>query len=228
MTKHAQHGVSLVELMVGMTIGLMIVATASLLMSHQMKDTRRLGLETQVEQDLRAAADLIARDLRRAGYWQHASQEAVAPGSAPNPYADVTASNTARSGSTLAYAKPMFDPEEDDGRLDANDRSGIKLESGVLRLLFGDSGWQAITDPEVVTITRFQVTMDKHQVPLELYCAKPCSSSPPSGSVCPPMQEIREAHIELAGVAARDPGVQRALETTVRLRNDRVVGSCGV
>ena len=62
-------GLSLVEMMVGIAVGLFIVAGASLVTVNQISDNRRLTLETQVQQDLRAAADLVARDLRRAGYW---------------------------------------------------------------------------------------------------------------------------------------------------------------
>ena len=61
-------GLSLVELMVGITIGLIVVAGATLLTATQLSDNRRLLLETQVQQDLRAAADIIAREVRRGGY----------------------------------------------------------------------------------------------------------------------------------------------------------------
>ncbi|MDQ2780283.1 MAG: prepilin-type N-terminal cleavage/methylation domain-containing protein, partial [Pseudomonadota bacterium] len=62
-----QRGLSLVELMVGITIGLFVVAAAATLVSVQLADNRRLLLETQMQQDLRATADIIGRELRRAG-----------------------------------------------------------------------------------------------------------------------------------------------------------------
>ena len=61
-------GISLVELMVGIAVGMIVVAGASVMLVNQVNEHRRLMLETQVQQDLRASADLILRELRRAGY----------------------------------------------------------------------------------------------------------------------------------------------------------------
>lgn len=70
--KHAfamarQRGLSLVELLVGISVGLFVLAGATLLLSTQLGDNRRLLLETQLQQDLRATMDIITRELRRAG-----------------------------------------------------------------------------------------------------------------------------------------------------------------
>jgi len=40
-----------------------------MVLTTQLGDNRRLLLEAQMQQDMRTAADLISRDLRRAGYW---------------------------------------------------------------------------------------------------------------------------------------------------------------
>ena len=62
-------GLSLVELMVGVAVGLFVVAAAALMASGQLSDNRRLLLETQLQQDLRATVDIVTRELRRTGYW---------------------------------------------------------------------------------------------------------------------------------------------------------------
>lgn len=211
MSRRLQQGLSLVELMVGIAIGLMIVATASALMAHQLHDARRLGLETQVEQDLRAAADLVVRDLRRAGYSPNAIDG--------SPYAEVTAGDAAKPSHAVGYARAL-DADED---VAARERSGVKLDNGTLKLLLGDSGWQAITDPEVVTVTRFDVAVTTRDLPLDGACECPAAAVGP----CPPVQQVREASIELAGTATRDPRVHRSLHADVRLRNDRILGRCG-
>ena len=53
----AQRGLSIVEMMVGIAVGLIVVAAATLMVAGQLADNRRLLLETQVQQDLRASAD---------------------------------------------------------------------------------------------------------------------------------------------------------------------------
>lgn len=212
MNVHRQQGLSLVELMVGIAIGLMVVATAATLMAHQVQDARRLGLETQVEQDLRAAADLVVRELRRSGYSPHAGDG--------NPYADVTAGDAESPSHAVSFARAM----DTDDAVAARERSGIKLDNGTLKLLLGDSGWQAVTDPEVVTVTAFNVAMTTRSLPLAGACDCPATAT--ATSPCPPVQELREAHIELSGTATRDPRVRRSLQADVRLRNDRILGPC--
>ena len=61
-------GLSMIELLVGMTIALIVVAaTGSVVAGHQVA-ARRAEFEARLMQDLRAAAELVGRDLRRAGY----------------------------------------------------------------------------------------------------------------------------------------------------------------
>ncbi|MDP1789633.1 MAG: hypothetical protein Q8L12_03580 [Methylibium sp.] len=73
----------MVELLVGFTVALFVVIGSIVLLVDQLRDSRRLLLEARVHQDLRAAADLISRDLRRAGFWQRTSTDR------PNPYQDI-------------------------------------------------------------------------------------------------------------------------------------------
>ena len=51
-----QRGLTLVELMVGLAVGLFVLAGATLVVSSQLNDNRTLLLETQIQQDLRAKA----------------------------------------------------------------------------------------------------------------------------------------------------------------------------
>ena len=66
--------------MVGVTLGLFVVAAAALMVSTQLGENRRMLLESQLMQDLRAASDIITRDLRRASYTTNARRQCVVPG----------------------------------------------------------------------------------------------------------------------------------------------------
>ncbi|MCR5883350.1 prepilin-type N-terminal cleavage/methylation domain-containing protein [Rhizobacter sp. J219] len=65
--RHSQQGLTLVELMVGMAIGLLLIAVALLAMSQHLRENHRLLIEARLTQDLHAMMDLLSRDLRRAG-----------------------------------------------------------------------------------------------------------------------------------------------------------------
>ena len=80
MMRLRSRGLSIVEMLVGIAIGLFVVAGATLVATGQLADNRLLMLETQLQQDLRATADLVARELRRGGLWGNAA-DSVWPGS---------------------------------------------------------------------------------------------------------------------------------------------------
>lgn len=224
MSRRTIRGLSLVELMVGIAVGLMVVAGASFVAVNQIGDNRRLLLETQVQQDLRAAADMVARDLRRAGYWG-ASETGVWQGNdpnvAPNPYAATSpnAPGAAVAEVTFAYSRDAAGAE--DGAID-DDREGFgfKLESGVLKMRLGGA-WQALTDGNVLEVTRFDVALNAQTA--QQACFKEC---PGGGTACWPVQSVRRFTVDIEGRAVADPAVVRSVRESVRLRNDATGGAC--
>lgn len=212
----AQRGMTLVELLVGIALGLFIVAGAATLFVNHLGNSRRLLLEARLNQDLRAAADLITRDLRRAGYWGNALQGTVATGASstttPNPYAAVSAS----SGSiTYDFSR---DATENNMR-DANERFAFDVSAGTIRMTINGAA-QAITDPGTVTITGFTIAPTEAVVDIRDSCASACV-----GAGCPTIT-VRQYRVTIAGRATRDATVTRTLQTSVRVRNDAFAGAC--
>ncbi|MEN9890173.1 MAG: hypothetical protein RLY78_468 [Pseudomonadota bacterium] len=228
---------SLVEMMIGITLGMMVLAGAIIVSTTQLADHRRLLLETQVQQDLRVAVDLLARDLRRAGYWAAAPQ-AVSPNATElaavlnNPYATVSPANST-CANQIEYS---FSRDEEgaaayteNNTQDQDERTGFRLQNvggvGVLQMKLADE-WQALTDPTVIRITRFCVRITSTASNL------PNGSDPdqwpatgPSGGTLKLCQ--RNATIEIEATAFHDSAVQRSVGTDVRLRNDLIrEGSC--
>jgi prepilin peptidase dependent protein B len=221
--RRAQRGLSIVEMMVGVAVGLIVVAAATIMVAAQLADNRRLLLETQVQQDLRATADIVSRDLRRAGYWGDAyrgTSSAGAGGIVVNPYRAVSPSASGATASTVTYEYANRNNPED-GVLTDDERLGFRLRSGVIETQLGLNNWQALTDAGALTVTVFNVTADKQQVVLA--CHRACSAGL---TPCPPIQEVRGLTVDIAGRAVSDAAVQRSVRTHVRLRNDNIVGEC--
>ncbi|KPF42319.1 hypothetical protein IP87_00170 [beta proteobacterium AAP121] len=209
--------------MVGVVVSLFIVAAATLLMSTQMTDNRRLLLETQLQQDLRATADIITRELRRSSYWAgHA-------GTVPAP---ATGTVVANPSMALSYVSASNTVNYRYSRVSGASAFGFKLESGAIKSCQGEpnsdglcSGdYQELTDPKSVTITAFTVTQERTASPsndesLILPCPNLCSDSTTN---CWPRVAVREFVITLTGTSASDPTVTRTLRVGVRVRNDRV------
>ena len=62
-------GLSMIELLVGTAIGLIVAAAAAAVVLANVRENRQLQVEARLMQELRSTAGMVARDLRRAGYW---------------------------------------------------------------------------------------------------------------------------------------------------------------
>lgn len=212
LSRRREAGLSLIETMVGLAVGLFIVGGAVKLFVDNMDSNRRLLVETRVNQDLRAAADLIARDLRRSGYWQNALSASPA---ASNPYS-ATSPSGAASASQVTYSLSRDDPGAENDILDANEMLGFRLNNNAIDMRVGT--WQQLTDPSSVIVTEFTVTPVVREVPLGQFCTPACAASAPG---CPTLK-VRRFDIVLRGRAPGDSNVTREISESVRLRNDEL------
>lgn len=239
-------GLSIVELMVGITISLFILAGATLVLTTQLDNNRRLLLEAQLQQDLRTTADMIARDVRRAGYWGKAYCNVFPAGindtvncAAPNPYNTMTpAVAPAPDGTTQLVYDRSTDSElgaslnADDGAVDGGsaarprERVGFRWNegAGTIEFLIGADNWQALTDPAVLKVTQFSMTLNRQVLPV------PCASAgcQAQGPVCggPVTVQSRDLSFTIVARAVHDANVQRSLRENVRLRNSVPVEQC--
>jgi len=171
-----QAGMSLIELMIGMLVGLFIVGgvvSVYIAVAASSGDTLKLS---RLNQEMSAIMNVMSNDIRRAGYWSDAA------GSQPqeNPFAqyDTTAnddstalevrdasanvfiSDTA-SGTCIIYS---YDTDEDDS-LDTDDRLGFRWQGAgnALEMRTGgttadscadaDGTWVAVNNTNSITVT---------------------------------------------------------------------------
>ncbi len=220
-----QRGLSLVELMVGITIGLFVVAAASLVVTSQLTDNRRLLLELQVQQDLRATADVITRELRRAGGRDIATEGVWSEGSVvtANPYASITIA--------ADNSEVRFDYERGLGLQPL----GFKFvasedeDVGVIQS-FISTGWQDLTDRNTMTVTAFTVQERDPAVPDQVIpCARACDPLATNADTsCWPRLRVRAYEIEITAHPRSDPSLVRTVRSEVRLRNDSYVFGPGL
>ena len=155
-SRRSPRGLSMVELLVGTAVGLGIVAAGTTVVTRHARENRALAIESRLMQDLRTATDIVARDLRRAGYWgASASGVRGDDGSAvlANPYALVAPESAASDAVRLSFSRDA----SENGTLDGNERFGFRLRNGAIELQLGDGNWQALTDPATLTVTAFEV-----------------------------------------------------------------------
>jgi prepilin peptidase dependent protein B len=220
-SRRAERGMSLVELLVGMVVGLFIVAGATYFVVNFNADNRRMLLEARLSQDMRAAMDVITRDVRRAGYWQNAYKGASYYGQIGTPvpydgtgYAAMTPAIGTANAITYSYSKAI----DLDEVADATEQYGFALANGVLTTTIGSSGAQPLTDAGTTVVDAFTATMVP--VALDVVCPGEC---PAAGC---PKSYVREVAIVLTAHALTDTKVVRTLRNKVRIRNDLQTGTC--
>lgn len=218
-------GLSLVELMIGIAVGLFIVAAATVMATGQLGENRRLLLESQLQQDLRATSDIITRELRRSG----------AIIGAQNLVATSTAPAQANAVSATTPASGVHNPAEITFRYERNIVEqgpwGFKLQDGIIKTQLVSSitglsaGWQDLTDGSVMEVTQFRVAITPEPTDgIEVPCPKMC----PSGdTTCWPRMYVRDFAVDITARLRSAPEVVRSIRSTVRARNEQVVFRTG-
>lgn len=226
-TAHRQRGLSIVELMVGTAIGLVVVSGAIKVFVDLFSNNRRQLVEVRLNQDLRAAADIIARDLRRSGYWENAAS-GVAVAATDNPFVNDTVTTIGANQITYAYDRNR------DGILTPNtEQSGFRLTGSVIEMRVA-GGWQQLTDPGSVEITAFSVqnaasatqTFSSAEYCPCVSASTPCDPAVVAASASAPLVVKRWVNIVISGRAPTDATMTRQIVEAVRLRNDEIRGDC--
>lgn len=224
MKPHGQAGLSLVELLIGLGLSLFMLSSGIALLTSHLHENGALIIEARLMQDLRAASNAITRDLRRAGHWGDAGAglwqlDAMARA---NPYQVLAAGAGPVEAISLSYSRDGVENH----RLDANESFGFRLRNQGIDMLLGEGNWQPLTDPATVLVTQLQISSSLVELPSTLPCERPCPVSAPAGEVCPPRLQLRQYHLTLSGRSVLDARVERSLQTTVRVRNDALLGRC--
>lgn len=196
-------GFTLAELLVGLAVGGLVLAAAVWAVGTHLALQRRQMIALQIDQELRAAAELMTRSLRRAGFWWGA--DSAAP--AANPYAGWSVSAGPDPGSSAVRMAHAHPERAEDGARTRDEEQGFRVRLGVLESKLGEGNWQALTDPRLMRITRLDL-------------------APRLEPACPAGLVVRSLLITLQAQAVADAAVRRQWSSTVRLRNDMTGAAC--
>lgn len=216
-------GFSLLELLIGLALGLFILSNGLLLLASHLNENRILILEARLMQDLRGAATSIARDLRRAGHWGDAGAALWREGAAlrSNPYQSISSVATTPDTVRLRYSRDA----RENNLVDGNEEFGFRLRNQTIDTMLGGS-WQSLTDPATVRVTALRLTSISNDVVQPELCEKSCPPGGPGVAECPPRLQIRRFAIEISGESPVDPKIRRSIQTSARVRNDAMFGAC--
>ncbi|RZS58719.1 hypothetical protein [Sphaerotilus mobilis] len=244
-------GLTLVELLVALAVGLLIVGGAASLLLAQLDQQRQRLADARLTLALHVVADLAVRELRRSGHWgraddawpAHDEPDATRPA---NPHAALLPPAPASSEAVTTTALPAWsygrastdhpDLREDHAR-DHDETGALRLngsthaidlrQSGPQLLPGSGDNWQALSDPQRLRLSSWRVTRRDHVIDLLATC--PTTRCPSGDPQCPPQRVIRLLQLDLAGQDPTDPtepARTRQLSRQVRVRNDELRGHC--
>jgi len=158
---HGQKGYTLIELMIGLLVGLIVLSGVLYAFLSALIGSRDIVNSSRLNAELSTLSGLITGEVRRAGYWS----STVA--SAASPFKNGTETDLAIIGGDCILVS--YDRDED-RVIDDDERVGFKWVSaagssyisrkvsGALMSDCTDGSWSPITDPEFLSITGFVVS----------------------------------------------------------------------
>lgn len=213
---HKQQGFTLIELMIGLLIGLIVLSGALYIFVITVKSSRDVLFSARLNQDLSAATAIIVSDIRRAGAWRQASGNS-------SPYDDIGKDFNIVSGANCV----LYNYDEDNNStITSEEYRGVKLDGSVLKMKVSgvdmsscSTGvWESITDDSFMTITEATFTDESVCLINQTVSA--------AGAVCPgsvgsnEVSLVREVSITISAEVNSDTDWKKKVEASVRLRND--------
>jgi prepilin peptidase dependent protein B len=214
-----QAGVSLVETMVGIVIGLFLVFGLMTFMFNNTNFKKTAGLSARMNEEMRITMEFMANDIRRAGYWANAS--AAVGGTTANPFStiatgtgcilysyDYDANGTLTTSNSLQDERYGFVLKTSDGSILMRDPTSLTVpactSAGISAAVAG-TDWLPITDPNEITVTALTFTLTS-------------TTSPSNAHVV-----IRSVQITMTAQLKADSSVTQTITQTVAIRNDQYV-----
>lgn len=217
---HKQRGVTLIELMIGLTVGALVMAGAITLFAKisfsGLENTRAMRLNQQ----LRETMDYMRRDLQRAGY---VSTGATVVDSAAELAAMGSFGAITIGANCVAYSYDLLE----DATQDNSDLLGFRLNNGVLQSgtnvadCGGGGNWEGISDVNV-TITSLTFALAPSSIVYEangdgVDLDGDGFADCESGEICLARRKI---DIVLVGELSSDGTVTTSLRDDVKVKND--------
>lgn len=238
-----QQGVSLIELMVGLTVGLIIVMAAGAMYITNLLSARDTGASLRLNSEVRMAMDVMIDEIRRAGY---------SPGNTPatNPFMAAGTDlrvNAAGTCVEFAYDANGNGVVDDGSGAAPSEYFGFRITSGILETRTGgdqalndcDTGtWNQLTTPAFVTLSPtgstpyfsigYQCMDTTSNTPSTASVAERCLTSANSFNSLPSgtntnLLETRTVTVSFTATSPVESTFRAVAQQSVWVRNNRVI-----
>ena len=244
-----QAGVTLVELMVGSAVGLIVLTAVIATYISVARSASEVLASAKLNAELRAAMDMMVKDIRRAGSWTATAEERE---DEANPFTQRTGSlmtdiHILDSGKAIQFSYNGSFLDSTEGTV-----FGYRLDDKAIKTLQCNidstqpsecqagtlltTGWERLTDENNVVIEALSFSTQGSRCmnltnggsPWDITTASTlpaCDAAVPGyvGTTNDRLLERRQIRLRLAGRLKDRPEFTLALEQTVLLPNDRIL-----
>lgn len=214
-----QTGFTLVELMIALSLNLIVVVALLGIFVTNLNHYRSVLNTNLLYQQLQTAMDIMTSDIRRAGYWANAKNDAHLDQN-NNPFMASGLDVSVPAGNTCILFS--YD-HNDNGSLPSitsssdDERYGYRLSGGAIQTrpwgasfscTAAASAWENMTDTNVITITALTFTLTTQTI----------STGPGTAGIT-----LRSVDISITGQLVSDSTVTKTITQHVRIRNDKFI-----
>lgn len=211
-----QQGFTLVELMVGMLVGLIVLSGVLYTLIVTIKSSRDILYSARLNQELAAITSVITGDIRRAGHWIQGTATTT-------PYTEMRTDFHVVSNACVLYS---YD-EDQDSLIQDDEYRGVRFQGNDLWLkVSGDTtnannmtdcsvgNWQRISDENFMTITAATFTDSSLCKVNDVTAACPASVSTNE------VASVREVTMAITAQVNNDNAWQASIEESIKIRNN--------
>ena len=154
--RHAERGISLLETLIAMALGLLVVAGVLQFVARLVEGNTSTLKVTRLEQDVRTLMDIMLQDIRRSGHFSESGSDLGAPvkfiqDQPTAPMIDGQPLRDGLVGSSMTYAY-----RDTDGKL-VSGRFAHDVKAGTILMHTGTaSAAEAISDAAFMNVTELQ------------------------------------------------------------------------
>ena len=210
-----QCGLLIVEVLIGLTLSTIIAVAALALFSTTITSSEQVLKKGKLDRDLYAAMDMMVADIQRAGRWNNATS------SVANPFTTGPNDITVSSGNCVTFTydtctdgtQPTCPSPATGGTVPNGEKFGYRLNGSAIQFLSAaatplscaSGTWTNLTDPNVIIITAFTVSITSVAV------------NPTSGTNT---TNYRTVNISISAQLKNDSAVTKIITRSIKVYNN--------
>lgn len=210
-----QKGISIIEILMALLISTIVTTAVITLFSNSLDTSRQLMGTAKLDQTLNHAMETIAQDIQRAGYTTNATT------SATNPFFSTNAGSNddVIVGGSSDCVTFSYQIDGTTTPTTSVNRFGYRLSGGAIQYRTSAAGatpcaaagWENLTDPNIITISAFTVTLNTTNL----------NPSTGATTTTSPYTGYRSVTIAITGNLVSNTAVTRTITRTIKIFNNK-------